>query len=332
MNEFFTNMQQIARTLRLSQNEKQAIRARLLNYMDQFPVEAAAPIIENPSQSVPSPFYFFAPRYSVSFAAVLLVLFSGTAFAAQGSLPGDTLYPLKISVNERVATALATTPEEKAQVNAQLATTRLEEAEALASTGKLDATTTAALAINFAAHVTAAKNNTNTLFKNDPGAASQLGAEFDSTLSAHSAILAQIGDDSDNSQTMENSNDLATRVRESQANDRGGDNNDNSGDDAGLAIATDTSASSGQVSGQENGQGGARVRTFAAKTTIAPQAATPPVGGSASATVSSTSASHTPSAKPATFAKTATASKATSTVVVHNPKDAQAAAALGAQA
>jgi hypothetical protein len=315
MNEFFTNMQRIARTQRLSQNEKQAMRVRLTNYFEAYPVEEA-PVVEKPRTSVPSPFYFFAPRYSVSFAALLLlILGGGTTFAAEGTLPGDTLYPLKINVNERVATTLALSPQAKAQVNGELATARLEEAETLASNGKLDAPTSAALTANFAMHVKAAQTNTSDLVVKDPGTAEQLNAQLDSNLSAHGAILAQIGDDSDNSDTKENSNAFAAQVRENQ---HGGTNAD-------AVLAIETSAPN-----TDHPTNGARIRT-SATTSFAPQAQTFAAASNTSST--SGSASTTP---PAVSVKMVAAKKMSapepSPVVVHNPKDAKATASLGVQA
>lgn len=63
----------------------------------------------------------------------------GTSYAAEGTVPGDTLYPVKVNVNEQVQGALARSPQAKADWNARRATRRLEEAEVLASEGRLTA-------------------------------------------------------------------------------------------------------------------------------------------------------------------------------------------------
>lgn len=94
-------------------------------------------------------------QFAVAPMAILL-LFAGTAYAAQGALPGDLLYPVKIHVNESVEVALATTPQEQVAVQTQLAAERVAEAQALATAGKLDATTTQELQDNFDAHASEA--------------------------------------------------------------------------------------------------------------------------------------------------------------------------------
>lgn len=217
MNQFFNNLQKEARNLKLSKDEKQAMRVHVYRVMETSPAytDAQKNAVEvfAARRSTPSMYHWFSPRFSVPVAVLLLAgLSGGTAFAAQSALPGEPLYAVKIHVNEAVQTALATTPQAKAEVNASIATTRLEEAESLASAGTLDATTTAELADNFAQHADAAQAGTAAVAAEDPGTAAQLGATFSSTLAAHGAILAQLASDSATGTVQENSDALAVRV------------------------------------------------------------------------------------------------------------------------
>jgi hypothetical protein len=254
MNNFFTQLKEKAREIKLSHDEKQAMRVRLYNYLELHPVGNFAAPSPKIFQPVPSAYYFFSPRYMVPIALVLVIgLSGGTAFAAQSALPGNPLYAIKININEKVQTALATTPQAKAEVNAQIATTRLEEAETLASTGKLDATTTAELASNFAQHAEAAQANTIAVASNDPGVAAQLGADFASRIVAHGAILAQLGADSSSTETMQNSNALAMQAEQEAGH--GGREDDNAVAIAAVApqanvegFATGTGTSSAAIS------------------------------------------------------------------------------------
>ncbi|MGH7936061.1 MAG: DUF5667 domain-containing protein [Chthoniobacterales bacterium] len=229
MNNFFNDLKNEAQGARLSQGEKQRMRVRLYEAM-RSPTLAVPDIV---AQKVPSPFnsfqFFVRVRVMVPLAALLIVVMgSGTALAAQGALPGDPLYAVKINVNEAVQVALATTPQAKAQVNAQIATTRLQEAEDLAAAGTLTASTSAQLAQNFDQHAQAAQTITDSLQAQDPASAAQISAQLDSSLSAHTAILAQLGDDSNSTTTMQESRTLADNVR---SHTRGGDNN------SGAAVA-----------------------------------------------------------------------------------------------
>ena len=140
------NLKQEADKIRLTSAEKSAMRAAV------FPMLQSEPRPQ--SVGVGSPyFFFFAPRYLVASFVVLVVLVSsGTVSAAQGALPGDLLYPVKVSINEKVEVALAPTPAAKAEVQARLADRRVEEAQTLAAQGRLDKKTAETLTVDFDEH------------------------------------------------------------------------------------------------------------------------------------------------------------------------------------
>lgn len=267
MNEFFNTLQKEARQIRLSKDEKQAMRVRVYSMLEQSPLAVTTPAqdaaledFKNRSMA-PGMYYWFNPRFAVPLAVVLLVGISGgTAFAAQDALPGEPLYAVKIHVNEKVATALATTPQAKAEVNASIATTRLEEAETLASTGKLDAAAAATLASNFAVHAEAAQVNVVAVAEKDPGSAAQLGTTFSSTLSAHSAILSQLATDSASTSVQESSDALAVQVLAQAVRGRHDDESQAAvlPANATAMVMSDTARSSGGVTvavGDVNGDG-----------------------------------------------------------------------------
>src|SRR3989344_3980955 len=84
----------------------------------------------------------FSRRHAwMSGAAIFLIILAtggGLVSAAEGSLPGDLLYPVKVSVTEPVRDAFAKAPEAKAEWQVRKAARRMQEAETLASAGKLD--------------------------------------------------------------------------------------------------------------------------------------------------------------------------------------------------
>lgn len=69
---------------------------------------------------------------------IALMVSGGTAVAAQGALPGDTLYPVKLHVNENVRSAFAVGANAQARLEAELLKERVEEAETLATEGRLE--------------------------------------------------------------------------------------------------------------------------------------------------------------------------------------------------
>ncbi len=200
MKPFFKQLHTEAEQIRLSVSEKQSMRSSLHAAMG-MPIAS------------PYRISLFAPRIMMPLFLLLLVVGGGTAYAAQGSLPGNPLYAIKIHVNEPVQTALAFSPQAKAQINAQLAERRLQEAEILAQQGKLDATTTAQLKNNFDAHIAQASTFTQTLQQQDPAAATALTVQVNAAIIEHGAILTQLGDQSKNLQTKQDSAELDAHLQ-----------------------------------------------------------------------------------------------------------------------
>lgn len=138
-------------------------------------------------------FQFMQARVLVPAMAFVLV-FGGvsTTAAAHGALPGEFLYPVKISVNEAVEAALATTPVAKAEVSVKHAVRRVEEAEVLAARGELTAETGEKLAATFEVHAENANDLVGEVEAEDPAAAENLRTKLGSSLEAHGAILATL--------------------------------------------------------------------------------------------------------------------------------------------
>lgn len=197
-----TNLQHEAQQITLSSQEKALMRAQL------FGTPQAAPRYQV------SHFQFFSIKFAPVMAAVLVVLLGGgTAYAAQGALPGELLYSVKVGVNEPVRQALAVSTEAKAAFHTSVAQTRLEEAETLAAKGKLDATAGATIETSLDLHLARAEEITEKLEEEEKtDLAFEVEAELDSALSAHSAILAKIGEESEDEETKEHSSSLAGRI------------------------------------------------------------------------------------------------------------------------
>jgi len=134
------NIRNEAEKIRLRSAEKSAMRASIFG--------TPTPVVLHRSSYV-----FLSPRYLVPLFVVLVVFIGGgTTSAAQGALPGDLLYPVKVSINEKVEVALAPTPAAKAEVQVRLAERRVEEAQKLSSQGRLNKKTAKILSDDFDEH------------------------------------------------------------------------------------------------------------------------------------------------------------------------------------
>src|SRR3989344_2979449 len=70
-------------------------------------------------------------------AVVVLLLGGGASLAAEKALPGEFLYPIKVNFNEEMRALWAISATAKANLDTELATRRLEEAEKLSAQAKL---------------------------------------------------------------------------------------------------------------------------------------------------------------------------------------------------
>ena len=170
---------------------RERTRALLSEYVKMRPVRAAE------QAPVPSPVFtnglsvFFMRHSMPAFAVVfVLILGGGTAAAAEGALPGDILYPVKVYVNEEMRATLTVSPKAKADWAVDRAERRLEEAATLVLSGKLDDATRAELDTNLDAHVKIASENRIRLEDdNDAVGASEVDTNIQAVLIARENIL-----------------------------------------------------------------------------------------------------------------------------------------------
>ncbi len=130
-------------------------------------------------------------------AALLILVASlgGTAYAANGSLPGQPLYPIKINVTEPVETALIPSASGKAAWHAILAERRLDEATQLAVKGSLDSATQQSLSDNFSTHVRDSIAAADELQKEgDVNGALAVRSDLEARITAHEDILGLVAD------------------------------------------------------------------------------------------------------------------------------------------
>jgi len=128
MEEFFKKLNKVKSGLRLSDRKKDEIRGSILRAMAEGEM---APVAS------PAGFWRRFLRPVPALAAFLILAVSGTAFAAEKSLPGESLYWVKINVNEKVAGTLAVSAEAKSDWQVAKVERRLDEAAELVTKGKL---------------------------------------------------------------------------------------------------------------------------------------------------------------------------------------------------
>ncbi len=191
--EIFKNAKKVALFL----EEKERGRAVLRAFIATNPVrEGVFPrlMVWNSQRSIVKRLFLY-PMPIVLIIALLLG--GGATFAAEQSLPGDILYPVKINVNEGVRSLFAVSDDSEARLQADLAERRLEEAEKLASDGRLDDDVRARIEANFENHAARVEDRIEAM-KNDSDGntnAVAVGSQFEASLRAHEEILKRLSEE-----------------------------------------------------------------------------------------------------------------------------------------
>lgn len=126
---------------------------------------------------------------------IIGLLGGGTSAAAESSLPGDALYGIKVNFNEEVRAGIALGAEGKAEWDARRAERRLEETEALAQQGRINAKVKADLEARFAAFASRVEDRIKRLESDgNVRAAADIASRFEASLDAHADVLSRLGE------------------------------------------------------------------------------------------------------------------------------------------
>ena len=127
-------------------------------------------------------------------ATIVAIVGGGTAYAAEGALPGEVLYPIKVNVSEKVEGALALSAEAKADWNTKRLSRRLEEAESLAVVGQLSDERRAELETHINTATDELVTNTETMAQSDDDtlALASIQSNVEAALIGHEHVLESI--------------------------------------------------------------------------------------------------------------------------------------------
>lgn len=187
-----------ARSVQLNTEEKSSLKKNVVAFMNANPLSTVR--IENTRRHISHAhgqtflFSFLNRKYMFATLAVVLVLMlsGGVSYAAEGTVPGNVLYPIK-QVNEQVRSALAISDEDQAKWDAERAERRLEEASTLALAGKLDAKTEVSISNRLQEHLNETETRIQKLeTEGKLDDAAELNARLKTALALHGNILNQL--------------------------------------------------------------------------------------------------------------------------------------------
>lgn len=164
--------------------------------------------------------------YSMATFLILILSGGGIVFASQESLPGNILYPIKVSIIEPINSALKFSTETKAKYESSLAMERLIEAETLAYQGKLDTSKEKQINDLLDIHTTALNTAINKLQKENKSdeKASEIAINFKAEMSAHAQILDIINEQNN---TNVSTSSTTARISANKINILEKENNEN---------------------------------------------------------------------------------------------------------
>ena len=199
MTRFTDELKNHAASIRLSSAERSRIRESVLAAM----------------RPVPSPFDFSAfliPRLALTGLFALVLAFTGTAYASQYSLPGDLLYSVKVGITEPATGVIAFSDDAKVAWHAEVAETRLAEAEALTAKGTLTAETGLALADDVRTHKEAIDEIARKIGVDNPVSEDRIAANFSTAVANKGNAILAAGKKTPNPIAMRASGDLVVQV------------------------------------------------------------------------------------------------------------------------
>jgi len=184
MDEFLKQLDTAKTNATFDPERKAAIR----NYLART-IEADALLRDRAKR----PAHMFGWRTAFAAAGVLVVFTTSTSFAAQGSLPGDILYSVKVGVTEKVVGALQISTESKAEYETELAIRRIEEAAELSTRGDVSEEAEVQLEDRFVEHAEQAQEHMASVEANgNIKAATNLAVRLEQALEARERLLAKI--------------------------------------------------------------------------------------------------------------------------------------------
>lgn len=209
MNTFEEQLKRAIKEIKLSDQERSALREKLVSQMAQTSLPAASRRMYSRTLTRNR------IKRTMPIALLIALLMSGgVSYAAEGTAPGDTLYPIKVHVNENVRGAIALSDTAKAKLEVDLAARRLQEAEKLESEHRLDATTTAALRVEFEQHRSRADEHIRSVEGKSSDDAAEISLDLDTRLDSHRSTLGLLGidgDDDDEGEDRHGGNDSDDR-------------------------------------------------------------------------------------------------------------------------
>lgn len=194
MKRFSEQLQKKAQAIRLSNAEKSDLRDRVVSYMEYHPLTVGTKATESEvlfSKDTKINFIHVGSwRFIQGFVGVFALVLVSVSYLAERTVPGDSLYAVKVSFNEEIRSTLARSSYEKVVWETERLNRRIAEARLLASEGRLTEQAQAEVADAVRSHSENARREIAILKKTDKDEAALASIQLETTLDVQTQALA----------------------------------------------------------------------------------------------------------------------------------------------
>lgn len=209
-----------ANRVSLTKAERDDVRERLQAFMEYHPLPAATAktktsraVITEPFTMVQVPFAMLGKALGAAFMIVVLIV----PFMAERTVPGDTLYAVKVQFNEEVRSTLTFDSYQKVAWETERLNRRIAEARLLANEGRLTEEVEAEVAAAVKEHSESAKREIEQMRTVDADDATIAAIELDTTLETQASTFATAATSSRASSSARETNLIAAAIVESRS-------------------------------------------------------------------------------------------------------------------
>lgn len=189
MKRFSEQLQDKAKTVKMTAAERQILRERVVSYMEYHPLISTAVSIPYMAEMRTPSFFGSKTWRSLQWALpVMFVAVVGISSIAESAVPGDTLYAVK-QVNEDLRSTMVRGSYEKVVWETELLNRRIAEARVLASEGRLTEDAEVKVAQAVQKHTEKARKEIETLKGVDEDEATMAAIEFTTALAVQTTAL-----------------------------------------------------------------------------------------------------------------------------------------------
>ncbi|MCA9359045.1 hypothetical protein KC926_02460 [Candidatus Kaiserbacteria bacterium] len=199
MKKFSEQLHKKAQSVKLQTAEKNELRERLVSYMEYHPLPAEMKSSAPKKVSAPDLFTEAFTSFQIPFAAIFkssavaaAVVLVVVPFMAERSVPGDTLYAVKVQFNEEIRSTLTFDSYQKVEWETERLNRRIAEARLLANEGRLTEEVEAEVAKAVQTHTENAQREIEVLRAEDEDEATMASIALDTTLEVQSNSLKSV--------------------------------------------------------------------------------------------------------------------------------------------